>query len=126
MTDVKWYVATRKGSGAHSVRNENYMEAYENEYERIREFETAEEAVEACNIRQAAEGLNAKRPESKMIKAGKLRGDIKGGSNEDEELRAKIRAEILEEQKSVKPPSSAAKVGAKTKARTTRAKAKTT
>ena len=46
-TDVQWYVATRKDSGAHFVLNENYIEAYENEFERIREFDTVEEATEA-------------------------------------------------------------------------------
>ena len=125
--DVKWYVATRKDSGAHSVKNENYMDAYEREYERIREFETVEEAVEACSIRQSAYSTHTKATESKMIKAGKLRGDIKKGSNEDEDVRAAMRAEILEElkkQEAVKPPSSGATMGPATKKRTSRAKVK--
>ena len=118
-SDVKWYVVTRKDSGAHSVRNENYMEIYEREYERIREFDTVEEAVEACEIRQAADQRISGPKVDKSIKAAKIRGDIKGGSVEDEKLRAQIKAEIEEEQKASKPPSSrGAKMGPKTAAKT--------
>ena len=117
--DVKWYVATRKDSGAHTVRNENYMEIYEREYERIREFDTVEEAVEACEIRQAADEKISGPKVDKSIKAAKIRGDIKAGSKEDEELRATIKAEIEEEQKAAKPPSSrGAKMGPKTAGKT--------
>ena len=123
-TDVQWYVATRKDSGAHFVLNENYIEAYENEFERIREFDTVEEATEAHKIREAADSKDTKKAERKLIKAGKLRGEIKKGSNEDEDVRAAMRAEILEElkqQEAVKPPSSGASMGPATKKRTSRA-----
>ena len=117
--DVKWYVVTRKDTGAHSVRNENYMEIYEREYERIREFDTVEEAVEACEIRIAADEKTSAPKQDKSIKAAKIRGDIKSGSKEDEELRAQIKAEIEEEQKAAKPPSSrGAKMGPKTASKT--------
>jgi len=122
--DVQWYVATRKDSGAHTVRNENYMEMYEREYERIREFDTVEEAVEACEIRKAADVSVGPVIGSKSIKAAKIRGDIKSGSKEDEELRAKIIAEHEAEQAKVaKPPSSrGAKMGSKTAAKTAASK----
>lgn len=123
--DVRWYVATRKDTGAHTVRNEKYMETYEREYERIREFDTVEEAVEARDIRQAADESIAAPKIDKSIKAAKIRGDIKSGSREDEELRAKIIAEHkAEEAKVAKPPSSrGAKMGAETAKRTAATKA---
>lgn len=119
-TDVAWYVATRKDSGAHSVRNEIYMENYEREYERIREFATVEEAVEACEIRCAAD-IKPDHVKSKAkLRAGKIRGDVKKGSKEDEDLRATIKAEVaaeLKAEEAVKPPSSQATTGPKTQAR---------
>ena len=121
--DVQWYVVTRKDSGAHFVLNENYVEAYEREFERVREFDTVEEAHVACAIRQAADTTQGKHKERKMIKAGKLRGEIKKGSKEDEDLRATIRAELLAELKAVEEPkSTGATIGPKTKARTTKVK----
>lgn len=118
--DVQWYVATRKDTGAHTVRNEKYMEIYEREYERIREFDTMEEATEACKIRQAADEKIQEPKADKKIRAAKIRGDIKSGSKEDEELRAKIIAEHEEEKAKVaKPPSSrGAKMGKATAKRT--------
>jgi len=72
--DVRWYVATRKDTGAHTVRNEKYMETYEREYERIREFDTVEEAVEARDIRQAAdESIAAPKIELSLLRAEELR-----------------------------------------------------
>jgi hypothetical protein len=121
--DVKWYVATRKDSGAHVVRNERYIEVYEREYERIREFDTIEEATEAYEIRVAADDKLKPNDDKSTIRAAKIRGDIKSGSREDEELRAKIKAEIEEEQKAAKPPSSrGAKMGPKTAAKTSASK----
>ena len=121
--DVQWYVATRKDTGAHSVRNEIYMETYEREYERIREFPTVEEAIEACEIRQAADTKPHELRTKGKLRAGKIRGDVKGGSKEDEELRAKIKAEVEEEIKTEKPPSSrGAKMGPKTSAKTATSK----
>ena len=117
--DVRWYVGTRKDSGAHVVRNEIYMESYEREYERLREFDTLEEAVEACEIRKAADVQPTLTRKQASLKAGKIRGDVKSGSREDEELRAKIKAEVEEELKVTKPPSSrGAKMGPKTTKKT--------
>jgi hypothetical protein len=112
--DVKWYVATRKDSGAHTVRNENYIANYEREYERIREFDTMEEAVLALAAREAADPKGNAHVDKSAIKVGKLRGDIKKGSLDDEDLRATIRAEIIAEGGLEKPPSSKAQAGPKT------------
>ena len=124
--DVRWYVGTRKDTGAHTVRNEIYMENYEREYERLREFDTVEEAIEACEIRQAADVKPDMVREKGKLRAGKLRGDVKEGSKEDEELRATIKAEVEAEIKASRPPSSrGAKMGAKTAAKTQAAKGST-
>lgn len=123
--DVKWYLLTRKEGGAHSVRNENYVAIYEREYERIREFDTIEEAKEALEVRIQADPKATGAKDQGKIKAAKIRGDITKGSVEDEDTRAAVRAEIMEELKkegALKPPSSEATVGPKTRKRTTAAK----
>lgn len=96
--DVMWYVGTRKDSGAHWILNENYMEDYQDEFERIREFDTAEEAKKAYDARKAADAalVPAKKGKEKL-RVSKIRGDIRKGSLEDEALREKIKAEIKAE-----------------------------
>lgn len=120
--DVTWYVCTRKDSGGHFVLNENYVSNYENEFERIREFDSLEEANMALSARVEADVVLAPKSEKTKLKVAKIRGDIRKGSVDDEKTRATIRAEIEAEMKaegiSLKPPSSAtAKVGPKTTAR---------
>lgn len=119
-TDVKWYVATRKGSGAHCVRNEVYMANYEREYERIREFETLEDAYEAYVARCEADVPTQVDFDKTKLKAGHIRGDIKKGSLEDEDLRAQIKREIEAELSREIPEPKGAKMGPKTKARSTK------
>ena len=119
--DVQWYVVTRKDTKAHFVLNEKYVAVYEQEFERIREFDTVGEATAAHAIREAADDKGTTGKDRKLLQLGKLRGDIKKGSVEDEDVRAAIRKEIMEEMKAadaIKPPSSEATVGPKSKART--------
>lgn len=121
---VLWYIGTRKDSGRHVVVNENYMERYEREFEGIREFDTVEEAREACDARiESDREFEASKGKGKAnIRAGKVRGDIKKGSKEDEILRAQIRSEIEAEMAAEKPPSSrGAKAGPRTAKRTAKA-----
>ena len=106
--DVMWYVATRKDSGAHFLLNENYIEKYENEFERIREFDTMDDAKLAYDARENADVKMVKK-EKKRIHVSKVRGDIRKGTLEDEEIRARMKAEI-EEEISLKTPSEEAKV----------------
>lgn len=119
-----WYVATRKESGGNFLfHGADYLENYEREFERIREFDSLEEAQKALATRDAAtrKARNEKMLSKvkKNIRAGKLRGDIRKGSVEDEETRAKIRAEILEElaQEDQEEPTKGASVGPKTRSR---------
>lgn len=112
--DVLWYVATRRDSGAHWILNENYMEDYQDEFERIREFEDVEDAKVALEARKAADlEMNGEKfKEKKKLRVSKIRGDVRKGSLEDEELRSKIRAELeaelkakMETKGTVKTPS---------------------
>lgn len=96
--DVAWYVATRKGSGNHLVVNENYIEDYENEFERIREYDTLADAQEALAIRQEADLENKPKSEKQKIKVSKIRGDIRKGNIDEDRLRAQIRKEMELEQ----------------------------
>ena len=121
-SDVKWYVATRKNSGAHTVRNEIYMAKYEREYERIREFDTAEEAHEAYKIRCAADAKTEVNWDKTKLQAGHIRGDIKKGSLDDEDVRAQIKREIEAEITKGPGKTRGATMGPKTKARSAAAK----
>lgn len=104
--DVMWYVATRKDSGAHHLLNEYYIEEYEDEFVRIREFDTLEEAKEALDKREEADAEKVVR-KRKKIAVSKVRGDIRKGSVEDEEIHAKMQKEIMEAEETVtKVPSS--------------------
>ena len=109
MEDLMWYVATRKDSKANFMFNENYLENYENEFENIREFDTPEDARAAYDAREAAdrEMLETTAPKTK-IKAGKIRGEIRRGSLDEEEMRNRLRKEI-EAEMALKTPSEAAK-----------------
>ena len=124
--DLKWYTATRRDSKAHVVINEIYMEKHEREFERIREFDTAEEAVAAYEAREMADrALLDQKGKKTRIAAAKVRGDIKKGSMEDEALRARmkeeLRAELMAEM--ADKPTSGAASGPKTRARTAKRKA---
>lgn len=99
MSEDVFYVATRKDSGGHWLFNgPEYLENYENEFERIREFDTLEDAQKALKARESVEAKErdeARRAKArKNIIASKVRGDIRKGSVDDEELRAKIKAEL--------------------------------
>jgi len=122
--ELKWYVATRKDSKAHVVINGNYMEKYEREFERIREFDNADEACEAYNVRcMVDKELDAKTKKKGSIAAGKVRGDIRKGSIEDEKLRSTLKEELrIELMKEIETGKATA--GPKTRARTVRSKAK--
>lgn len=84
-TDVMWYVATRKDTGAHYLLNEFYIEDYEHEFIRIREFEDIEEAKAALEARKEADirEMSIETPR-KNIRVSKIRGDIRRGSVDDE------------------------------------------
>lgn len=121
--EEEYYIATRKETGAHFLfHGPNYLEQYEREFERIREFADLDEAKKALAARESVEHsakLKAlKEKQGERLKVGKLRGDITKGSVEDEELRAKIRAELEEELRSqiaeTNAKTSRAKVGPKT------------
>lgn len=111
-TDVTWYLVTRKGSNAHFVFNENYIANYESEFERIREFDSLEEANAALAARKSADEVHRKPTQLKKLRSAKVRGDIKKGSIPDEDVRAQVRAEIeaeiaIESAKAGKPTAKA-------------------
>lgn len=97
MEDYLWYVVTNKDTGTHQVRNEFHVAKYENEYVKIREFDTNSEAQEALAAREANDPIKGPRPGRENIIDGKIRGDIKKGSVADEDIRAKLKAEIMAE-----------------------------
>lgn len=95
--DVTWYVATRKGTGAHFLLNEYYIENYEQEFMRIREFDSIEEAKAALDAREEADRLKkVKELPKKKIRASKVRGDIRKGSLEEETFEQNL-VELQEE-----------------------------
>ena len=114
--DLKWYVGTRRDSKAHVMVNSNYMEAYESEFERIREFDTPEEAMEAYKVRELVDREERSGYSGSKIAAAKVRGDIKKGSMEDEDLRTKLKAELRAELMA-EEETGAATMGKKTTAR---------
>lgn len=122
--ELKWYVATRRDSKAHCIFNENYLEEYANEFERIREYDTAEEAKEAYDARVKADSIVKSETKVKSrIASAKVRGDIKKGSMEDEALREQIKAELrieLEAELNKSKDTGAATMGAKTRARSSK------
>jgi len=95
--DVQWYVGTRRDSQSHVVINENYMAAYEGEFERIREFDTIDDATKALAARIAADEVHEPILGKERLRSAKIRGDIRKGSVMDEEVRAQIRAELKAE-----------------------------
>lgn len=119
-----WYVATRKDSGGHHLfHGPDYLEAYEREFERIREFDDLDEAKKALAARESVEyqrKIEAQKEKvRKNIRASKVRGDIRKGSVEDEELRARIKAELMAEMAVEEETAKATKsnTGPKTRAR---------
>jgi len=130
MEQEVYYIATRKDSGAHHLFiGPDYLERYEREFERIREFESLEDAKSALASRETTDRKAAnelKRPKSKNIRAGKLRGDIRKGSLDEEDVRAKLRAEIEAELRAELEAKEVAgnsgKMGPKTSQRTANAK----
>lgn len=125
--ELRWFVATRRDSKAHCVFNENYLNDYHREFERVREFKSAEEAVAAYEARCEADLTEVQRKSRRgKIAAAKIRGDIKEGSMEDEALRAQLKAELkaeLEAELALTTDDGSATTGPKTRARS---KAKTT
>lgn len=78
-----------------------YLDVYERDFERIREFDTIEDAKKALAARDKVESDQAEieraSKKAKNLRVGKIRGDIQKGSVEDEEVRSKIRAELMAE-----------------------------
>jgi len=92
--DVQWYLATRKDCKRHMVVNENYIDNYDTEFERIREYDSLEEANEALAFRIEADAISNPKVEKARIKVSKIRGDIRKGNIDEERLRAQIRKEM--------------------------------
>lgn len=95
--DVLWYVATRRDTGAHYVLSEVYIEEYEREFERIREYNTIEDAKAAYEKRLDED---AKVKPKRTVKVSKVRGEIRKGESEQEimdRLREEVRMELLSE-----------------------------
>ena len=106
---MKWYVGTRKDSKANHIVNENYMERYDSEFENIREFDTAQDARVAYDARnQADREMKEEATPKTAIKVAKVRGDIRKGSVDEEQMRNRLRKEI-EAEMAIKTPSEAAK-----------------
>jgi len=93
-TEVAWYLATRKDCKRHMVVNENYIENYDTEFERIREYDSLEDANEALALRIEADAVSNPKAEKTKIKVSKIRGDIRKGNLDEERLRAQIRKEL--------------------------------